>query len=553
MIKVKSQFIFLGILFILFSCEDPLYKYMRSGHVLDIQMTSDGAKFIDRSSGQIFEPRGVNYQYPVLTSGGYYQDRVFGTSDFDAARVDRDFATLASYGFNTVRIFLDLCNDDPSCIGNESGGLNTSYLQNIVTTMELASTHGLLLLLTSNDLPSQGGYWNISDSDAPSDFGPYRNRHYLTANGVEAGRQYWQDLMSGLEALGAPFETVLGWSLLNEQWYDSSNPPFSLTSGLVTCANGNTYDMAIPGDHLDMAADGLVYYIHELGEVIKTYVPQGFITMGFFAPNYPNTLRTSDDFRYVETQPILYRAEVDFFDFHPYPGSHPLDEHVVNYGMTGYTDKPIIMGEVGAFQNTYATMDDAVDGLVPWIAESCQKGFDGWLYWMYYPFPVAGDITWSFSDTEGDKLMEAMSFSRYPDFCADDIILENVATDSEIYASSSLPEEQPEMAIDGARATQWGAGAHPVQWIELDFGREIKFKRLKLVVAQHPPGETTHEIWTYNNAGIKKRIYRINDSTFNNQVIDWRLSFSIPDVRRLRLLTKKSPSWVAWKEIEVYE
>ncbi len=49
-----------------------------------------------------------------------------------------------------------------------------------------------------------------------------QNAHYPTEQGVNAAVIYWNDLLSGSAETGAPFDVILGWSLLNEQWYFQS-------------------------------------------------------------------------------------------------------------------------------------------------------------------------------------------------------------------------------------------------------------------------------------------------------------------------------------------
>ncbi|NLF74160.1 MAG: hypothetical protein GX573_00570, partial [Chloroflexi bacterium] len=188
-------------------------------HRIAIRQVDGVAEFYDVATGERFVPRGVDYFWIVPVEGGF-EDRVFGVDEYDAGRVRADFAMLAANGYNTVRMFLDTCSSGPGCMGRATGeGLNPAYLDNITEVMRIARDEGLFLLLTSNDLPDQGGYWELSNRGANRFFEGYRNAHYLTSYGVLAATRYWGDLMAGLAARNAPFDAVLGWSLLNEQWY----------------------------------------------------------------------------------------------------------------------------------------------------------------------------------------------------------------------------------------------------------------------------------------------------------------------------------------------
>jgi hypothetical protein len=519
-------------------------------HPIQIRMSASGAEFYDTRTRATFIPRGVNYFW-IVPSGSGFQDRIFQVGGFDPDRISADFATLAKHGYNTVRIFLDSCSDAPGCAGNPTGpGLNPDYLDNIAHTMLLAREAGIFLLLTSNDLPSQVGYWRLVDDATNEQFGPYRNAHYLTGPGVEAGRRYWTDLMSGLDERQAPFEVVLGWSLLNEQWYFYTDPPFNLTSGHVTTANGKTYDLADPAQHQAMAVDGMRHYIAALRQVILGYDPTALITMGFFVPDYPEPIR-QDDFRYVETAPLLAEADLDFFDFHAYPGEEPLSQLAINFGMIDYLDKPIILGETGAFVDRYASSDSAVQSMQIWLAQSCQVGFDGFLYWGLYRAPEAiGDASWSLLD-DGGRLLEALSSTVLPDPC-DPARLppENLALNKPVRVSNALPLEPGEHAVDG-QPTQWGAGQDATQWIEIDLGQPTILTRILLVVAQFPAGDTVHQIWGRGPDESLRLLHEFRGSTDQGDGLEF-----VPEdqetVQFIRIVTVQSPSWVAWQEIEVY-
>jgi hypothetical protein len=519
-------------------------------HPIQIRRVDGRAEFYDQRTGERFVPRGVNYFYIVPVSDGL-EDRFFGVGVFDAARVDADFAMLNERGFNTVRIFLDSCSSGRGCMGNPGGpGLNPPYLDNIVETMRMAKAHGLYLLLTSNDLPDLGGYAPASAKDVDEFFAPYRNSQYLTGAGIEAARVYWGDLLRGLAERGAPLDAVLGWSLLNEQWYIETDPPFSLDAGTVTTANGASYDLAGPAQKEQMAVDGMVYYIDQVREVILSHDPTALITMGFFVPDYPNPIREGD-WRYVETAPLLETAALDFFDFHAYPGDASLREIAENFGMIGFEAKPIIMGEVGAFIDRYPSEESAARAIQELVAESCEYGFDGWLYWGLYRAPEAiGDATWGFLDGEG--LMRAvLAPAEQPDLCdPEPLPRSNLAFGKSVSASRSLLEEPPEQAVDGQPA-QWGAGADAPQWIQIDLGAPATVRLIRLVVSQWPAGETVHQVWGGGPGEELRLLHEFSGHTDGGQVLEFVPADSLAGIQIVRVVTLSSPSWVGWKEIEV--
>ncbi len=531
---------------------DTLIAYIPKEHPIQIRSQEGEAVFWNTNNDSIFVPRGVNYFWIVSADGGY-QDRFFGLGIFDQARIRTDFRLLKKNGFNVIRIFFDSCNDDPICIGNQDGnGLNGSYIDNIVTTMEIAKEEGVFLMLTSNDLPGQGGYWDMVDQGVNDQFGPYRNANYLTGSGVEAAVIYWGDVMRALADRDAPFESVFAWSLLNEQWYINNEPPFSLSSGMVTCANGNAYDMGSEADKKAMAVEGMEYYIRSIRDTIDKYDPNALVTMGFFVPDYPNPMRAGD-FRYVETSGLLSSAPLDFFDFHAYPGVDPLDKIVENFGMTGYTQKPVIMGEFGAFLKDYPDPAGAIDAIQAWMAQSCQYGFDGWIYWGMYRAPVGiGDATWGFMDKD-QEMMAALAPVNYPDACDPSLLPpENIALGVSADASAFLPDQNPAMAVDGDLSTQWGSGDYAPQWLQIDLGSDQPVGTIKLHIAQYPEGSTVHKLEAKSSTGEWLTLDTFSGNTHDGDILTWTSDDGMASYRFIKITTEESPSWVSWREVEVF-
>ncbi len=345
------------------------------------------AGFYDRQTGRSFIPRGVNYSILIPVTD-HYENRLFAPGLYDPHRTLSDFTALAAAGYNTVRIILDGCISGDTCIGLENGqGLNPSYLDNIADLMNQAKEANLLLILASTDLPELGGYAALANQGANQNFASQRNVEYLTAAGIHAAQRYWTDLLTGLSTRHAPLEIVLGWELQDEQYYQPDQPPFSLESGKVTPANGQSYNLADANQKQTLAVDGLRYYIEQLRQTILTYDPTGLVTMGFFAPDAPNPWREGDEWMVI-TAPLLKDSSLDFFDFHASPGSGlDLAQLAQNFGMDNHLTKPVLMGEVGAYTWTYLRSLTGAIAVQDWIAASCDQGFSGWLYSSYFPSP----------------------------------------------------------------------------------------------------------------------------------------------------------------------
>lgn len=502
----------------------------------------DGSHFIDTRTGEVFTPRGANYLTRVPVGNGY-EDRTLSPAVFDRVRTSADFDALASRGYNTVRVFLDSCSSGTDCIGSVDGsGLNPEFLDTIVEFMTLAQEKGIFVLFTSNDLPDDGGYWSISDRDNDDVFPGYRNSHYLTASGEEAATTYWSDLLGGLAERQAPFDVVLGWSILNEQWMFAEQPPLNLESGDVTTKTG-TYDMGQPQEKRQMVVDATRSYFAAVADVIQRHDPDGLVTSGFFAPQFPNPTGIGGSW-YVDTAPLVEDSALDFFDFHAYPGEDiPLAEIAENFGLPAR--KPVIMGEYGAFIDRFPDIDGAVLNVQRWMAASCDLGFGGWLYWEFAPAPRSvGDATWAMTAI-GNVMLDTLAPSNQPDPCTPTVEDPNLAMGAMAIASQSLPDQPPAAAIDGDPTTQWGAGDGPTQWIEVDLGEPAEIGRIQLTVAQFPDGLTRHLI-DIDGA----RVWAFEHATAEDQVLE--LTLETPFVGEvIRVTTIFSPSWVAWKEIVV--
>jgi len=507
---------------------------------------NDTAEFYDRQTNEKFTPRGANYVFVPL--GNTQTNLLLQVGTYDPERTRKDFAALARLGYNTLRVFLDHCSRGPGCIGNvDNTGLNPKYLDNLADMMSAGRETGMFILFTSNDLPDQGGYAEEANLGSGGLFAGYRNSYYLRPHAITATRRYWSDLLTGLVERRAPFDAVLGWQLLNEQWMFRDQPPLSLTSGVVETTTGS-YDMSDPAQKTQMVSDGIVHYIAQMREEILLHDPTALVTMGFFAPEI-----AAPDW-YVETASLLERSDLDFFDFHAYPGVFSFQEHAEHFGIISYHAKPILLGEYGAFRHIYSEIDSAARALTTWVAESCRFGFDGWLYWTYYPADSSvGDQTWGLVD-EDNYLLNLFAPVNQPDPCVVvEIPNDNLAYGKPVAASRSLPEDPPENAVDDNADTQWIAGEGPVQWIQIDLQGTYRITEIRLLVAQYPAGNTTHRVQVRSSSGdAYQTVHEFQGSTNDNDWLVFKPELPPENVSQLRIQTIASPSWVAWKEIQVY-
>jgi F5/8 type C domain len=118
-------------------------------------------------------------------------------------------------------------------------------------------------------------------------------------------------------------------------------------------------------------------------------------------------------------------------------------------------------------------------------------------------------------------------------------------------ASSSYPGAPPASAVDGDPDTAWNSGGSPPAWIELDLKRTVTLSKVRLLVEQSPAGPTTHQLYFGSSPAPTALIATLSGSTSDMQWLESDIPDPKPSGRYLRVVTKASPSWVAWREIVV--
>lgn len=120
-----------------------------------------------------------------------------------------------------------------------------------------------------------------------------------------------------------------------------------------------------------------------------------------------------------------------------------------------------------------------------------------------------------------------------------------------VTASKSNITNQPANAIDHNPESSWAAGDHAPQWVQLDLGQPESISKVRLNVNQTPAGPTKHEIYGGPSPDQLTLLGTLEGVTTDKQWIE--LNASGANVRYVKISTVKSPSWVSWREIEVYK
>jgi hypothetical protein len=521
-------------------------------HRIGVRPGPTGMEFYDRVTGELFVPRGANYHRwvakPSPGRGNIWVDALFNTEWGELEKAEVELQQMAALGFNTVRVWKNACwGGVGGCIGDLAGGLSGAYLDNITEFLRMAKRNGIYVLFTDDWVPDDGGYSQVLAGSAYTGY----NGVYLTEQGIAAERMYWEDLIQGLIERDAPLDAVLAYELKNEAFYEADLAPLTRTSGTVTTANGNTYDMAVAAERQSMMEEGWLYWIEQLRSAIQMLDPTALVTMGFFVQQEPNPVREGD-LRLVYLDRVARESQLDFIDFHPYPGYDlSMKQHVENFAAIGEGEKLILMGEFGADKNNYASADRGADALQAWQVESCQYGFDGWLFWTWGKNP--SDEFWNVYEADGVVGTVLAPVNR-PDPCAYgefDFIRFNVAPQAVVTASSYAPGFPPQQAADGTQ-DYWNSYGGAPQWIQFVLAEPADVESIVLTIAQNPPGRSVHQIWVQQTGGALTLVHTFDEVTDEGDVLTFTPEEPITEVEMVRVVTSSILDlWPAWHEIEI--
>ena len=110
------------------------------------------------------------------------------------------------------------------------------------------------------------------------------------------------------------------------------------------------------------------------------------------------------------------------------------------------------------------------------------------------------------------------------------------------------------LAADGNPNTAWNSGGPPTQWIDIDLGSERMASKIRILPSQVPKGEVKHKIWGRNSSG---QIFYITETpyAYSGEDNKWIEFYNDREwtARWLIIQTIKSPSWVSWRELQVYD
>jgi hypothetical protein len=506
-------------------------------HRIGVRVVNGSGELFDRRTGRRFVPRGANYVR--LGPEGH---STFSVGRYDARRAGAALGRMKSLGYNAVRVFLG--GDCAGCPGGPGGGISRPYARNVTDFLKRAKKAGQVVILTTQWLPSSYAQL-IGDSPLVDDV----NRIVLTDGGIAAYATFWRDLVLELRRQRAPLDAILAYDVVNEAAFVVNEAPFSLTSGVLRAPGGRSYDLSSATDRERLLGEGLVTFVNRVRAAIRKVDPTALVSASYFQPAAPNPTRFGDT-RDLRTRAVIESSRADLVDIHAYPGFElSLAQYMQNFGVTGATRKPLLMGEFGAFRQSYSSPAEAASALHAWQAASCAYGIDGWLVWTWDTDEQPE--LWNARSGDG-AIGSALAPRLHPDPCQAPPGSVNLALGKPVSASAG--QGSASLAVDGSPGTAWNSGADPPQWLEIDLGQAATVAAVKLVVAQFPAeGATEHRVWTRGPGAADGYVLRqtLAGTTRDGELLDARSGAPWAGVRYVRIETTASPSWVAWREVQV--
>jgi len=248
--------------------------------------------FTEKKTGAQFFPVGFNYVDLRTNDVGNVFHDTFNPNRYDSATVSFNLAEIAAAGFNTVRVFTETAvGASGVALSPTDSELSPEYMQSVADFLEQAHAHGIYVVITFEGFPWTTRYAAYVDSVPNVE---WMNPGYLNPGYIAAKRVYMRDFIQSLRQLAPDrlVDTVLAFDPQNECCHYLSAPPFSLSSGTVTPANGITYDLAT--DKVQLADDMAVYWTDQMAEEIHMQAPGVLVDANVFT--YDAVWRSIGDF-----------------------------------------------------------------------------------------------------------------------------------------------------------------------------------------------------------------------------------------------------------------
>lgn len=386
--------------------EMPRIVVDRTGRRAVLRAGAGGPEFVVKGVNFVRLRKGDHSTFEAVPLQSWNGESATAGGDcYDPRKAEAMLDFLQSAGLNTVRVFIiGRSKTNPGIAGPEGSttALYEPYMANVLDFLERARKHRVYVLPTFGDgeLP-KNEYFRKR-------FGGGGNRIYLTGEGIAAKREYVCEFLRFIQSRRPELmTTLLGVQMQNELHLDGKSWPFDAASGTVTMANGKAYDLADARQRQALMDDGIVYYLDTLADAVHVVDPgllvcEGIFTMRAVGKDPAKDVGPSPGFtgdrRWPPTLETLSRSKLDFLDVHFYrtrknetvADAFARDMGTVRFaGATAEAirkDKPVILGEFGAFRFAEQSWTEARKNLIAIRDQAMRCGMSGWLLWTYDTF-----------------------------------------------------------------------------------------------------------------------------------------------------------------------
>ena len=344
------------------------------------QLDSNGHSIFSLNNAPVV-PRGSNYLR--LINASHHVN--FEPDLYHLWNIEGTLEQMHNYGYNYVRVFLEC----PSLIhgfGMSSPGIPMNYTKNVIDFLIRASNYNLSVMLTSSWNPAN--YQSIIDSYPKPANVSGTNAIIFHAGQAAAKAQFFKDLLHEIKNTSSiAFQNIFAIDIFNEISVSVHEKPFSLTSGIVLFKD-IPYDMANGTDRQQLVDVAGNIWLNTAAAAIKSIAPTILVTASLFSPNVvghngfdgvqprpPNA-----DARYPLRAGSLVNSLADYIDLHIYAGGDP---KAAMEGAALPKNKPVLMGETGAYKPWFKNVSSAATAIQNIMIESINYGFTGWGIWNW--------------------------------------------------------------------------------------------------------------------------------------------------------------------------
>jgi len=370
------------------------------------------AQFFLKDSQASFFVDGFNYirlRAAKGESGGdhatFDADTLKTNACYDPDQAEAMFHALDKAGYNTVRVFISgRSSVNPGIAGDydTTQALHEPYMENVIDFLRRATRHRIRVFPTFGDgeVPMNAYY-----RERVRGKGHNINVNILTEAGIAARVEHITAFLSHIKSKEPVLlPTLLGLQCQNEACLHADQWPFTEKSGTFNAANGKIYDLSNTDERQALMDEGYRHYHERIVEAVKAIDAEMLVAEGVFVPRAVGKDGTQQaglwpgnvpDERYPPKLTSLGKGSLDFLDVHFYRtrAEEPVEQAFrLNLESTGFftpemagirKEKPVILGEFGAFAFVEKTFAEAVQSMAHVRTLALNERMNGMLYWTY--------------------------------------------------------------------------------------------------------------------------------------------------------------------------